>query len=238
MKKLFILVQVIGFALLISCASKFEGAKAPDQPFGEKSGIIVYKPMEMGTIKAVQTLYFDDYGKKEMRETVVTGNMMGTEMSQHTIDIRDGNIAYHYELENKTGGEDKATKDAYKQVVPAEMLEQMNPANFSEKFKKMYNFKAEGTEEVAGFKGTKYSIQPVGSQQEGAIVGVHFKNIPLKVSMGTLVVEAEKVEFGVTIAADKFKVPAGYNVIDADKMQEQQGMMEADTSEPVQPMQK
>jgi len=233
MKKLFVVVQVISIALLMSCSSKFEGAKAPDQPYGEKSGIIKYKPMEMGEIKAVQTLYFDDYGKKELRETVVSGNMMGTEISQHSFDIRDGNIAYHYETENKTGGQDKSTKDAYKQVVPAEMLDQMNIANLSEKLKKSFNFKEEGTEKVAGYTGIKYSISPEGSQMQGPITGIHYKNIPLKVSMGTMVIEAEKVELGANIPADKFKVPAGFNVIDADKMQQEQAQMEADSTDPV-----
>lgn len=229
MKNLIILVQVIGLSLLMSCSSKFEGAKAPDQPYGEKSGIVVYKPMEMNGIKAVQTLYFDDYGKKEMRETVVTGSMQGAETKQHSIDIRDGNIAYHFELENKIGDMDRATKDVYKQVIPAEMMEQMNVANLSEKLRKSYNFKEEGTEKVAGIKGIKYSIQPEGSQMDGPITGVHYKNVPLKVTLGTMIIEAEKVDFGSKIAPEKFKIPAGFNVIDADKMQEMQEAP-ADTS--------
>ncbi len=233
MKKLVILVQLIGLTLLMACNSGGAGSKSgnPDQPYGEKSGIITYKPMDMMGVKVTQTLYFDDYGSKELRETKVEGNMMGMEMRQHTFDIRDGSTVYHYELENVSGGQDRATKDAYKSTVTADIFEQMNIETLSDKFKTKLDYKDEGTETVAGFKGVKYSIAPDSSNRDNRIVGVHYKNIPLKISLGEMEIIADKVDFGAKIPADKFKVPAGFTVVD-EAANPMQGMPEMSEEDP------
>ncbi|MEI6062290.1 MAG: hypothetical protein WCR72_16425, partial [Bacteroidota bacterium] len=175
MKKVIILVQVIGLTMLMSCKSGGPGSKggSPDQPYGEKSGIVTYKPMDMMGVKVTQTLYFEDYGKKEMRETVIEGNMTGMEMRQHTIDIRDGNVTYHYELENKSGGQDRASKNAYKSTISPEMFEQMNISSLSDKMKVKFSFKDEGKETVAGLEGIKYSICPDSANPQNRVIGVH-----------------------------------------------------------------
>jgi hypothetical protein len=215
MKKLFILVQVIGLTILMACNSGGAGkGNSPEQPYGEKSGIVTYKPMDMMGVKVTQTLYFDDFGQKEMRETVVEGNMMGQEMRQHTIDIRDGKTVYHYELENIAGGQDRATKNAYKSILSAEMFEQMNVSTLSAAYKAKLDYKDEGKETVAGLEGVKYSIAPDSTNPQNRITGVHYKNIPLKVSMGQMEIVADKVDFGAKVPADKFKVPEGYTIVD------------------------
>ncbi len=216
MKKILILVQVIGLTLLMACNSGGIGGKGTsvDQPYGEKSGIITYKPMDMMGVKVTQTLYFDDYGKKEMRETMVEGNMMGMDMRQHTVDIRDGSTVYHYELENVSGGQDRATKNAYKSTLTQEMFEQMNISELSTELKTKLNYKDEGKETVAGTVGVKYSIAPDSANPENRIIGVHYKNIPIKVSMGQMEIVAEKVDLNVKIPAEKFKIPEGYTIVD------------------------
>lgn len=220
MKKILILVQVVGLTILMACNSGGSGKGGSiDQPYGEKSGIVTYEPMDMMGVKVTQTLYFVDFGKKEMRETVVAGNMMGMEMRQHTVDIRDGNILYHYELENISGGQDRATKNAYKSIITPEIFEQMNIASLSDKFKAKLDYKDEGKETVAGIEGIKYSIAPDSINRQNRITGVHYKNIPIKVSMGQMEIIADKVDFGAKIPDDKFKVPQGYTVMDQPKEQ-------------------
>jgi len=216
MKKVFVLVQVIGLTILMSCKSGGPGSNggSADQPYGEKSGIVTYKPMDMMGVKVTQTMYFDEYGKKETRETMVEGNMMGMEMRQHTVDIRDGNIIYHYELENFSGGQDRATKNAYKSTLTAEMFEQMNIEALSDKFKAKLDYKDEGKETVAGIEGVKYSIAPDSINRSNRITGVHYKNIPLKVTMGQMEIVADKADFKATVPAEKFKVPEGYTIMD------------------------
>lgn len=231
MKKILILVQVIGLTLLMACNSGGLGNNggSADQPYGEKSGIVTYKPMDMMGVKVTQTMYFEDYGKKEMRETMVEGNMMGMEMRQHTVDIRDGNIMYHYELENVSNGQDRATKDAYKSTLTPEMFEQINISSLNSKLKTKLNFKDEGKETVAGLDGSKYSIAPDSMNLENRITGVHFKNIPLKVTMGQMEIVAEKVDLGAKVSAEKFKVPAGYTI--KDQPAEQMPQMPAESQE-------
>jgi hypothetical protein len=215
MKKIVILVQVIGLAFLMACNSGGSGnGGSIDKPFGEKSGIVTYKPMDMMGVKVTQTMYFDDYGKKEMRETMVEGDMNGMVMRQHTIDIRDGNIMYHFELENMTGGQDRATKNVYKTNLTPEMFEQMNVGTLSEKTKKQLKFKDEGKETVAGMEGMKYSIVPDSTNPENRITGVLFKNIPIKLSMGQMEIIAEKVDLNAKVPAEKFNIPAGYTVVE------------------------
>jgi len=217
MKKILILVQVIGLTLLMACNSG--KPKSPDQPYGEKSGIVVYKPMEMMGVKVNQTLYFDDYGKNEARETVVEGSMNGMEMRQHTIDIRNGNVMFHYEIENASGGQNRATKDVYKMTLTPEMLDQMNLEAMSDKMKAKLNYKLIGKETVAGLEGVKFSIAPDSTNPGSLIIGVNYKNIPMKVTMGQMEITADKADFSPKIPADKFKIPEGYTVVDQSKQQ-------------------
>ncbi|HNW54351.1 MAG TPA: hypothetical protein PKN21_08795, partial [Bacteroidales bacterium] len=186
MKKIMILVQVVALTMLMACKSGGSGNNggSADQPYGEKSGIVTYKPMDMMGVKVTQTLYFDDYGKKEMRETMVEGNMNGMEMRQHTIDMRDGNQMYHYELENIAAGQDRATKNVYKTTLTPEMLESMNVGSLSAKLKAKLGYKEEGKETVAGLEGIKYSVAPDSLNPENRITGVQYKNIQIKLSMG------------------------------------------------------
>ena len=232
MKKIVILVQVIGLTLLMACNSGGSGKGGSlDQPFGEKRGMVTYKPLDMMGVKVTQTMYFDEYGKKEMRETMVEGEMNGMVMRQHTVDIRDGNIMYHYELENMTGGQDRATKNVYKTNLTPEMFEQMNVGTLSEKLKKQLNYKDEGKETVAGLEGVKYSIAPDSANPTNRITGVHYKNIPIKVSMAQMEIIADKVDFDAKVPAEKFAIPAGYTVIDQSTLKMPEQPAEAPTGE-------
>ncbi len=216
MKKSFLLVQVISLAILMALntgCSENKGGSA-DKPYGEKSGIVTYKPIEMMGVKMTQTIYFDDYGTKEMREMTVEGDMMGTAMKQHTVDIRDGNFTYHYEIENIAGGKDRATKNVIKSAFTPEMADNMNLANLSAEKKAKIKFKEDGTETIAGLKGIKFTMAPDSTNPQNIITGVHYKNIPLKFSAVPMEMIVEKIELGASIPADKFKIPAGYTVVE------------------------
>lgn len=215
----YLALAMVAVALLFTACNK--GKKAGisgNELFGEKSGIVQYKPFDMMGVKMTQTLFFDEYGNKEMRETIIEGNMMGTSMKQHSIDIREGNISYHYELENNMGQGDQAKKEAYKTTLPPEVMQQMNLAALTDDWKKRLDYKEEGNETVAGFKGIKYSIAPDSLNLANRLTGVHYKNVPLKIVMGQLEMIADKVDFGAKIPAEKFKVPDGYTIIDENSL--------------------
>lgn len=219
MKKTLILLQVISLTLLIACNSgnNSGGTGKNGGPYGVKSGIVIYKPMDMMGMSISQTIYFDDYGNKETREVITSGNMMGQTIQSHAFDIREGLTTIHYELENIKNGQNVATKEAYRQQIPKELLEQQFFSSLSDELKKKLQYKEEGTESVAGLTGTKYTMAPDSSNPGMVANGVHYKNILLKLEMGGISVVADKVDFDSKVPADKFKVPAGYTVVDKEK---------------------
>ncbi|MDO9256745.1 MAG: hypothetical protein Q7U54_14595 [Bacteroidales bacterium] len=232
MKKIVILVQVIGLTLLMACKSGGSGnISSLDQPYGEESGIVTYKPINRMGVKLTLTMYFDDYGKKERRETVVAGDMNGMVLRQHTIDIRDGNVMYHYEIENNIGGKDMAKKNVYKTNLTPDMYEQMNVGTLSKKLKKQLDFKDEGKETVAGLAGIKYSVVPDSANPTNRVTRVHYKNIPIKVTTGQMEIIADKVDFDANVPAEKFALPAGYNVVNQPTQQMPQAPAEAPAEE-------
>ncbi len=217
MKKIFILFPVVSLAILLAVSSCKQGNSGSGKNGGiypEKSGIITYKPMNMMGMTIIQTIYFDDYGNKEARELVTKGEMGGQSIQTRAMDIRDGLINYHFELENITNGQNVAKKEAIKQVVPREMLEEQNLSGLTEAMKKRMKYAEEGTEKVAGLTGTKYTMAPDSTNPTMVFEGVHYKNLPLKMVMGSVEIIAEKVDFNGKIPADKFKVPEGYTVVD------------------------
>ncbi|MEI6062361.1 MAG: hypothetical protein WCR72_16785, partial [Bacteroidota bacterium] len=70
---------------------------------------------------------------------------------------------------------------------------------------------------------------------QNRVIGVHYKNIPLKVSMGQMEIIAEKADFGATVPADKFKVPEGYTVTEQPTEQMPQMPEEAPAEPGAQP---
>lgn len=209
--KLSAFASIMIIIALSSCKSGSEKA-AKDSIYGVKSGIVTYKPTEMMGIKITQTLYFDDFGKKQLRETISEGEMMGQTLKAHSIDILDGNVSYHYDLENTQNGVNMAEKVVRKVVLDKSVLEELNLENMAEDFKKKMDYKEEGTEKVAGLEGKAYSIAPDSLRPDMRIKGVHYKNIPLKMVVPGMEMVAEKVELDAKIPADKFKLPEGYTV--------------------------
>ncbi|MBK7173832.1 MAG: hypothetical protein IPH84_11490 [Bacteroidales bacterium] len=218
MKKTFIIAQIFLLIVLMACKSGKngdipEGAKE-GSTYGVKSGIIKYKPMNMMGMTLTQTVFFDDYGNRETREIITEGSMMGQTMKVHAFDIREGLTNIHYELENMQNGQNIAKKEAYKESLPKEFLAQQNLAELSDELKQKMSYKEDGTETIAGIKGTRYTMIPDSSNPSMIATGVHYKNVPLKFAFGTVEMIADKVEFDVTVPADKFKVPADFKVIE------------------------
>ena len=216
MKKSIFLIQAIGLALLFACSSGNQNyVPGKDKgPYGVKSGMVIYKPMNMMGVSISQTIYFDGYGNKETREVTTQGNMMGQTVQTHAFDIREGLSSIHYELENIKNGQNVATKEAYKQEIPKELLEQQYFSSLSDELKAKMKYKEEGTESIAGLTGTKYTMVPDSSNPGMVATGVHYKNILLKLVMGGIEIMAEKVDLDTKVPADKFIVPSGFKIID------------------------
>lgn len=187
-----------------------EGAR-----YGLKSGIVYYEPMEMMGIKTTQILYFDDYGKKESRETVTEGEIMGMKTKKRSISYLDGKYQISFDLENISNGKDELQKIATRTDMSNNPFANMDLSTLTDAMKKEFEYVEEGTEEVAGVTGTKYSVKLDKTAKE-KVKGVMYKNVPLKVDMGPIKVVAQKFEQNVSVPATVFAVPEGYTIQDVD----------------------
>lgn len=232
MKKISYLVLLTLTTLLFACSgNKNENANTENkdslassetteattgQRYGIKSGIVYYEPMDFMGMKSTQVLYFDDYGKKECRETIIEGNIMGMKTKKRSVSIIDGDYSINFDLENITNNKDELKKEATKVNIKSAMAN-MDLSALTEEMKKQMDYKEEGTEEVAGITGTKYSVK-FGSGSN-RIYGVMYKNVPLKADMGQIKLVASKLEENATIPAEKFTVPSDYKIIEQQQMQ-------------------
>jgi hypothetical protein len=192
-----------------------------------KSGIVHYKPVEiMKGAKSQETLYFDDYGQKEAKETVTEINMMGISNKETNISILDGDYSITYSVEKIENGKNVTEKVAKKMKLTSEMKAMVNMAAMftdEKKLKENYDYKEEGTETVAGMTGKKFSMKLDKSKSDRINV-VTYKNILLKTEMMKIKIEVDKFEENVPVPADKFKVPAGYKIEEVDASQAIPGM--------------
>jgi len=233
MRKLSFLMLFVLITLLFACsgnknengngenkdslaASESTEAPAKGQRYGIKSGIVYYEPMDFMGMKSTQVLYFDDYGKKECRETIIEGNIMGMKTKKHSMSILDGDYSINFDLENITNNKDELKKEATKVNIKAAMAN-MDLSALTEEMKKQMDYKEEGTEQVAGINGTKYSVKfGTGNNR---IYGVMYKNVPLKADMGQIKMVASKFEENASVPAEKFIVPADYKIVEQKTME-------------------
>jgi hypothetical protein len=159
----------------------------PAQRYGIKSGTIVYKaPMEMK-----QTLYFDDFGKRE----VLISEMSMAGMSFKDIEIHKDGFIYKYKAGEKTG-----TKLHWN--VQDQNYDKLDPD-----MAKQFKLKDLGTEEMVGKKCKKFSMEVGGSPVYAWIWnGISIKTVTNMMGK-EFVIEAIKIDEG-QVPQELFEVPA------------------------------
>ena len=222
-------------ALVSGCAKKTDSLKsgsstesAPSSTpkrYELQSGIVYYEPMVIMGIKSVSTLYFDDYGRRESRETVTDSDIMGMKSHEKKVDITNGDYIISYELEKIVNGKDETSKVATKTDIKKfrEMAMQMGKGLDPEQMKKDFDYREEGSEVIAGVTGTKYSVSLNKEKKDQRAYGVLYKKIALKTQMGPVTVKAAKIEENASVPASKFEVPAGYTIQEVDLQKEMTG---------------
>jgi len=192
-----------------------------------KSGIVTYKPIEfMKGMSTKETLYFDEYGKKEAKVSVTETNIMGISNKETSVSINDGDYMITYSLEKIENGKNVTEKVAKKSKLTEDMQAMINMSAMFTDTKKLveqFDYKEEGTETVAGITGKKFSLK-LDKAKSDRIFVVTYKNILLKTEMMKIKIEAEKFEENVAVPADKFVVPAGYKIEEVDMGQSIPGM--------------
>jgi hypothetical protein len=155
--------------------------------YGIKSGMVVYNaPMGM-----IQTLYFDDFGKKEV--TITEMDMGGTKFK--TTDIRKDGYNYNFKEGEKTGKKSVWT-------VQNQNYDKLDP-----EIVKQFKLKDLGNERIAGKECKKFSME-IGSTPSNAWIwnGVLIKSVTSMMGK-EFIIEATKVEEG-PVPAEVFELPA------------------------------
>ena len=223
MKRTIGLLLLSALVLVSGCSKKSDSTKpgistessssSTPKRYEVQSGIVTYEPMVIMGIKSVSTLYFDDYGQREARESVTDSNIMGMKSHEKKVDITDGDDMISYEAEKIVNGKDETSKVATKTDIRQfrEMAMKMG-TEIGEQMKKDLDYREEGTEVVAGVTGTKYSVSLNKENKSQRVYGVLYKKINLMSQMGGIVIKAAKIEENASVPASKFEVPAGYTI--------------------------
>lgn len=235
MKKTAGILLLSAMTLMTGCSGKQDSAKSGStaenslsstpKRYELKSGVVYYAPMVIMGIKTVQTLYFDDYGRREARESVTDSNIMGMTSHERKMDITDNDAVISYEIEKIVNGKDETSKEATKTSMKdvREMAMQMGNAFDVEEMRKNFDYREEGTEMVAGVTGKKYSISLNKEKTDARVYGVLYKNIALKSQMAGITMQAEKIEENAAVPSSKFEVPAGYTIREVNLKEEMSG---------------
>ncbi|NTV21269.1 MAG: hypothetical protein HGA57_07795 [Chlorobium limicola] len=235
--------------VLLSALVLFSGCSKSDNPVSNavssltsesqpkryeiKSGIVHYAPMNlMGMGTTTETLYFDDYGRKEAVETITESNVMGIKTYEHRVQITDGTIGISYEIKKTVNGKDETSKVAQKGDISEfqDMAKMMASTMDINELKKNMDYREEGTETISGVTGKKYSVAMNKEQPDARVYGVMYKNIVLKSEMGSISKTAERIEENAAVPASKFAIPEGYTVEEVNLAEEMKkaGMEESE----------
>ncbi len=178
-----------------------------------KSGIV--ETETTGTMNSgTETIYFDDYGRREAKYTKTTVSVPGVNIKQtsNQLTIMDGDWMYSIDLDKKTGykmkpemledmAKNQGTKDLGK--VGKEMLEQMGG-------------KKVGEEKVLGKNADVWEMSNMGTK-----IWV-WKGITLKTEtnmMGMKINQtATKLEINVSVPDEKFEVPEDVSISEENPM--------------------
>ncbi|MCF6268992.1 MAG: hypothetical protein L3J41_04725 [Melioribacteraceae bacterium] len=188
MKKLFLISFIISIAITAQDFKRYE----------YKSGKVVYK--SSGSVTGTETMYFDNYGMVEVKNTKSTLEMMGIKRETDTkVIMKD---KWLYTIDNKTGEANKMENPIYSMFPEGGDLEKAGE-------EMMINMggKKVGTETLLGKECDIWEIEKLMSK-----VWV-WKSIPLKseVSMMGISINqiATSVEVDIDVSPDEFKIPEG-----------------------------
>jgi len=188
MKKLLFISLIISIAISAQDFKRYEF----------KSGKVVYQ--STGSMTGSETMYFDNYGMLEVKNTTATLEMMGIKQVTDTKVIM--NNKWVYTIDNNSGEANKMENPLYSMFPQGTDLEKVG----EEMMKNMGGVKI-GTETIIGKNCDIWEIKKLMSK-----VWV-WKSIPIKSEinmMGMKITQiATSVEIDITVSADKFKIPEG-----------------------------
>ncbi len=168
-----------------------------------KSGKVVYKMSGIQT--GTETLYFDDYGRKEVHFSDTVIDMMGIKQKSKTQTILEGKYIYTIDLDKKTA--QKMENPLFSMFSDEDDLQKVG-----EDIMKKMGGKKVGSETINGKECEIWEVQKMG----GKIWVWNSLSIKTVVNMMGMNVtqEAESIETDINISPDLFKIPNGVEVKD------------------------
>jgi len=168
-----------------------------------KSGKVVYKMSGIQT--GTETLYFDDYGRKEVHFNKSVIDMMGVKQKSNTQTIMEGKYIYTIDLEKNTG--QKMENPLYEMFSDEDDLQKVG-----EDIMKKMGGKKVGTETLNGKECEIWEVQKMG----GKIWVWNSLAIRTVVNMMGMNItqEAESIETDIDVSPDLFKIPKGIEIKD------------------------
>ncbi|MCA9400862.1 MAG: hypothetical protein KC713_04495 [Candidatus Omnitrophica bacterium] len=204
--------MMIVFMGLILCAST---GFAFEKRYEMKSGIVEYQMT--GQNSGTETLYFDDYGKKEARYRKQEMNIMGFTQRHETIDIIDYPWMYSYDA--KSNQASKVNYEEQMKMFLGENQSQQQMKDFSESMVKAMGGVKIGTENILGKKADLYEMKNFGYK-----VAV-WKGLPLKVDVNMMGFSfqmiAKDIKTNTSIDAAKFRLPATARIVEEQPVNQQ-----------------
>ncbi|HUW04996.1 MAG TPA: hypothetical protein VMW01_01935 [Williamwhitmania sp.] len=181
-----------------------------------KSGIVVFSPIKILGVHVSSTLYFDDYGQKQLIETFNEGDDFGLSGRSHSINlIRDGYL-YSFDLFREENGDDMTENMVLKRVLSTTLLAAYPQFLLSDSMKRFMDYREEGSEFLLGVLGTKFSYSLYHEYPQRRMHGVHFNNVVLKTEINGVEVVAQTFSKNPNIPDQQFDLPIGYNIQDYD----------------------
>jgi hypothetical protein len=188
---------IINSDTIIKTVSEQEAALIKGK-YALKSGILQMKATTLGISQAI-TIYFDDYGNKEMTDVKI--DMLGTK--KHQIVISDSGKMFTIDLDKKTGSR-----------INSDNQNNDNPENFNflkltEKSVKDFQIKKEGQAKMLDKVCDIFVIK--NSKFSGKFLV--WKGIAMKTEVNAMnlktTIEVTKIQENVNIPAETFQIPKG-----------------------------
>ena len=200
MKKLLIvLIALLSLSLILNAQDykryKFE------------SGKVVYKLS--GAQSGTETLYFDDYGRKEVRFTEAEMDMMGIKQKMSTQTILEGK--YIYSIDKTANTATKMENPMFDMFSDEDDLEKIG-----EDIMKKMGGKKVGNETVKGKDCDVWEVPKIGGK-----IWV-WESIGIKTVVNMMGInitqELESLETDIDVSPDLFKIPEGIEIQDMGKV--------------------
>lgn len=172
-----------------------------------KKAIVTYK--YTGMSEGVETLYFDNYGKKEARYSELVTKAFGFTNKTKELNLHLDSVNYNINLLTNTG---------IKQSMPGDFsgrnmagMEEWKGIGSGEEMMDAMGFEKTGEEMILGKKCEIWEGMGTKTWTWNNISLKSIVNI-----MGEMTIEATEIDLNTSIPASKFKIPEGINFDELD----------------------